>query len=89
MTASKMEAFTPLRNGPANGEKQEFRVLAVEQAGAARPFKAGEEKAPGMESTRPAAACEPRVSLQRDGEKITSIKVECGCGQVVELVCSY
>ena len=28
-------------------------------------------------------------TLQKDGERITGIRVECACGQVVELACSY
>jgi hypothetical protein len=32
---------------------------------------------------------EPRVTLQRDGDKVTGIRVECACGQVIELACSY
>ena len=32
---------------------------------------------------------EPRVSLQREGERVTGIRVECACGQVIELACSY
>jgi hypothetical protein len=31
----------------------------------------------------------PRISLRREGDRITHIQVECGCGQVIELECSY
>ena len=33
--------------------------------------------------------CEPQVSLQRDGERITSIRIQCSCGQVMDLACDY
>lgn len=29
------------------------------------------------------------VSLRREGGRIVGIRVECACGQVVELACSY
>jgi hypothetical protein len=33
--------------------------------------------------------CEPRVMLQRDGERITNIRIQCSCGQVMDLACDY
>lgn len=32
---------------------------------------------------------EPVVTLQKDGDRVTSIRIECGCGQVIELACTY
>jgi hypothetical protein len=34
-------------------------------------------------------AGKPVVTLQREGDRVTGIRVECGCGQVIELACSY
>lgn len=34
-------------------------------------------------------AGQPVVTLQREGERVTGIRVECACGQVIELACSY
>ncbi len=31
----------------------------------------------------------PSVSLERDGDRITAIRIECCCGQIIELSCSY
>lgn len=31
----------------------------------------------------------PIITLERDGERVTGIRIECGCGQVIELACSY
>ena len=31
----------------------------------------------------------PKVTLEKQGETITHIRVECGCGQVIELKCEY
>jgi hypothetical protein len=35
----------------------------------------------------PAAGAEPIVTLERDGQRITRIKVQCCCGHVIELAC--
>jgi hypothetical protein len=31
----------------------------------------------------------PKVTLERQGEVITHIRIECSCGQVTELKCEY
>ena len=31
----------------------------------------------------------PVVTLQREGERVTGIRIECACGQIIELACSY
>lgn len=35
------------------------------------------------------ALAKPVVTLQKDGERVTHIRIQCGCGQVVELECAY
>lgn len=35
------------------------------------------------------SAGEPEVTLDREGDRITRITIRCGCGQVMELNCSY
>ena len=32
---------------------------------------------------------EPVLTLRREGEKVTSIHIECACGQVIDLACDY
>lgn len=32
---------------------------------------------------------EPVVTLTKDGDKVTGIRIECGCGQVIDLACTY
>jgi hypothetical protein len=31
----------------------------------------------------------PKITLEREGESITHIRIECSCGQVTELKCEY
>jgi len=40
-------------------------------------------------SHAPTVSLTPTVSLQRDGDRVTHIRVECSCGQVIELACKY
>ncbi len=35
------------------------------------------------------ACSEPKVSLQRNGEAISAIHIQCGCGRGIELTCVY
>ncbi len=35
------------------------------------------------------AAATPVVSLRRDGETVTHIRIQCSCGQVIELECVF
>jgi hypothetical protein len=32
---------------------------------------------------------EPKITLERDGDRITKIKVQCVCGHIVEFCCLY
>lgn len=31
----------------------------------------------------------PKLTFQRDGDRITGIRIECGCGEVINLDCEY
>ena len=33
--------------------------------------------------------CEPRVSVQRDGDRVTNIRIQCTCGQMMDIACVY
>jgi hypothetical protein len=37
----------------------------------------------------PAAGAQPVVTLEKDGDRVTRIRIECTCGQVIELDCEY
>lgn len=52
-----------------------------------------------LEPLRPAAQngvngaekkpCEPRVTVQRDGNRVTHLRIQCTCGQIMDLACVY
>ena len=45
-------------------------------------------RTPETQSAAPACG-KPTVTLQRTGEIVSGIRVQCGCGQVVDLNCIY
>lgn len=48
------------------------------------------EPAPNATSTTPHISHgPPKVTLERQGDLITHIRIECSCGQVTELKCEY
>jgi hypothetical protein len=32
---------------------------------------------------------EPRVTVQRDGDRVTHLRIQCPCGQIMDLACVY
>ncbi len=38
-------------------------------------------------SSSPCAAPEPTLTLERDGDRVTRITIQCPCGHVIELAC--
>lgn len=93
MTLTRTESFVPL--GPASpqpaGERREFRATVISQSSQAQSFQSVAAAAvPSMPNpVAHAPACEPKVSLQRDGNRVTGIHIQCSCGQVIELACVY
>ena len=56
-----------------------FKSLAANPGGAATSAASGNA----------ACAAKPAVTLQRKGNVVTSIRVQCGCGQVIDINCQY
>jgi hypothetical protein len=90
MTASP-DTFIPLvttSSGKVKGE--EFRVLVAQSPEKARSLLEVNPAAVVSPAQRPQAeTCEPRVTVQRDGECIAGIQIHCSCGQVIDLKCAY
>jgi hypothetical protein len=43
----------------------------------------------GSSSATHPAHGEPKITLERQGDVVTHIRVQCGCGQVIEVKCEY
>jgi hypothetical protein len=88
MTPTPSDAFVPLALAPAAGVRREdFRVLVAERPELARSLRELNPSVANPSTTGP--KCEPKVSLQREADRITGIHIECSCGQVIELKCTY
>lgn len=91
------DAFAPLAlpasSRPAEGAV--FRLKVIPQASAAPVFKPFQPPLnPAAGSATPArheahSLGPPKVTLQRDGDRVTHIRLECACGEVFELACVY
>jgi len=88
MNTARTELFVPLTAGLGKPGASARAGLKVLSAGQAPAFRA-------LDSTTPAGGrvghggCEPKVSVLRDGDRVTSIQILCACGQVIDLACVY
>jgi hypothetical protein len=94
------ESFVPLTAAPAPAAPREFRVAIVN--GHAHPAAGSAEKPGTFQSlaTQSAGSLssigsvekkvgEPRVTVQRDGDRVTHLRIQCSCGQIMDLACVY
>ncbi len=91
MTPLRTESFVPLTAAPAPPGRREFNVAVVQNGDAPKNFQAlavplAESKAQSPPSK---VLCTPRVSVQRDGGRVTHLRVQCTCGEVLDLACLY
>ena len=93
MTPTQTDPFIPLTNAATKpSERQEYDVTVVTQAERVQLFKplTLEPTAVTSGSTaRHGKNCDPQISIQRQGEVVTGIRIVCGCGQTIDLACVY
>jgi len=93
MTLQKTELFMPLTaEVTAEDKNREFRVTVIPRETAAPPFQSLSQVAAGasgMNEPHHKNNCEPRLTVQRHGDRITNIRILCSCGQLMELACVY
>ncbi len=92
MTTTPTEPFVPLTAAATRrGDSPEYRVNVVSQAEHTQSFRPLTAEAPSAASHAALGSknCEPRVSIQREGDQVTGIRIHCGCGQVIDLACIY
>lgn len=91
--------FAPLivPTAARSAEGASFRLKVIPQAGAVPAFKPLQPAprlttaaaAPALAPHTEHASSPPKVTLEREGDRVTLIRVECGCGEVFELACVY
>jgi len=85
MTPPSTGSFVQLTAAQPSPEQREFRVTVTNSGKKPDAFHTLESPAPLAGKK----ACEPRVTVQRDGDRITHLRVHCSCGQVLDLACVY
>ncbi|HSY17136.1 MAG TPA: hypothetical protein VK815_02330 [Candidatus Acidoferrales bacterium] len=92
MTPLRTESFVPLTAAPAPAGRREFNVSVIRRDDQPKPFHSLEPlRADALATTASTEKkiCEPRVSVQRDNGRVTHLRIQCTCGQVMDLACSY
>jgi hypothetical protein len=92
MTLLRTESFVPLTAAPATTQDEGFKVAVIPAAAQSKPFHTLQHLPPDSSPTDAGdkkKLCEPKVSVQRDGDRVSSIRVQCTCGQVMDIVCVY
>lgn len=91
------ESFVPLTAAAAPSAPCEFRVAILNghshgagktggfQSLEARPTAALNSSANGAEKK----IGEPKVTVQRDGDRVTHLRIQCTCGMIMDLACVY
>jgi hypothetical protein len=77
---------SPTRLKPIAADPKPFQPASGNTAHFRNP------KADSVPSPAPPAHVQhgpPKVTLEKQGDTITHIRIECGCGQVTELKCEY
>ena len=97
------ESFVPLTAAPASAAPREFRVAILNGHAHADHGTHDGVVVPAasfqtMAVPRPAAPSspapdlklkEPRVTVQRDGDRVTHLRIQCTCGMIMDLACVY
>ncbi len=81
------ESFIPL--APATAGSREAAFTSIRFKGLAPGSAQSGPNPPGSAGAGTEACSKPVVTLQRNGEIVSGIRIQCGCGQVVDLACVY
>jgi hypothetical protein len=89
MTSQPNQSFVPLTAAPAPPAAREFRVAVLNGAEKKSTFHSLEPLRPATGAGTEKKICEPRVTVQRDGDRVTHLRIQCTCGQIMDLACVY
>ena len=89
---SRFEPLYPAATSPGEtAHRFRAKIVASGSAETFRPPRFAEAipAAHVHEVAETSRMAQPKVTLRRDGDRITHIQIECGCGQIIDLECSY
>lgn len=85
----KIEQFVPLVPTLPSAESREFQITIIPQGEQAQSFQSLQNSGPAIGGQVHKKHGEPTLSVQRDNGRVTHIKIQCGCGQTIDLECVY
>ena len=86
----KKTSFEGVSAEAANSAPDEKPKVADESQSPSPIESPGQKEAPPASSKEPEKECkEPKILLDREGDKISRIRVLCSCGQSIVLDCNY
>jgi hypothetical protein len=79
------ESFTPLAPATAGARETSFTPMNLQSVA-----RGGKPGAILSGAKLDGEGCsQPVVTLQRNGDVVSAIRIQCGCGQVFDLACVY
>lgn len=93
----RSDPFVPLTATPMpDGRRPDLRVTVLKSEDGQQPFQplvtsgaSPHPPVPGFTPRPASAVCEPRVTVEREGDFVSAIRIQCTCGQTLELACVY
>ena len=89
MTSPAASNFVPLTAAPAPAEPREFKVAVMQDKAKEAVFHSLDPLRTPAPPSADVKLCEPRITLQRAGNRVTHLRVQCTCGQIMDLACVY
>ncbi|MBC8096256.1 MAG: hypothetical protein H7Y43_10615 [Akkermansiaceae bacterium] len=90
MSSTRDTAFIPLSSAaPATQPNGDYKLTVLSSPDKAQPFRPLGQSPAAAPTSAHQSNCEPRVTVQREGDRVSGIQVHCSCGQVIELACVY
>lgn len=83
------QTFVPLLPGVMRVAEPATPTRLRPISSAAPKFEATQMPSAEMPTEPHGGHGEPKVTLERQGETITHIRIECSCGKILELKCEY
>ena len=93
MTSTQTDSFVPLTTDPvaSRGERAEFKATVMSELAETQKFQIASPltTSSAAPATPHVADCQPQVNVQRDGNRVMGIHIQCSCGEVIDLSCVY
>jgi hypothetical protein len=86
----KIDQFVPLVPTLPSAESREFQITVIPRGQHVQSFDSLQNGMPTAgDPAQPKKHGGPILSVQRDNGRITHIKIQCNCGQLIDVECIY